>query len=134
MLDEEEIKLKRRERLVDLLLLATAERHKTLPIISSLCAMLLVVATFNTNLLSVTFLFKVLLSILLFLIPISLFLYLADFNKLANKVEKLLKDEIGDWRGDSTCWEKITAYFPWIGTFILSLVIICLVVLFWVHH
>ncbi len=111
---------------------AVWERYKLLPSISSLAATLLVVATFNENLLQLTDFVKILLAILLLLIPTSLIGFLYELNASEDhaykKMEEIASDE---YKIDARPFREIIkptfrGYMPKIITYILSAVIFAL--------
>lgn len=100
------------------------ERYKTLPTISTLAATLLIVATFNKDLLPITPFIKVLLAILLLLIPISLIVFLHALHQ----AEIHAREKIAEITDDKNWKDRIKPgmqnYMPWIITAIFSLIIV----------
>ena len=114
----------------EILFTAIRERFKVLPTISALAATLLVVATFNEELIFITDFVKVILAILLLIIPISLFGYLWELKKAEDKAIKWF-ERYGK-TNERNCFESILAYLPWIVFCILSLTIISITVLIFI--
>ncbi|OGE85573.1 MAG: hypothetical protein A3J48_04625 [Candidatus Doudnabacteria bacterium RIFCSPHIGHO2_02_FULL_46_11] len=107
-------------------------RMNTFPIISSLAATLLVVATFNSNLIEPTLFVRILLSILLALIPFSL----TVFYKQTDEAEKQTVAAIEELGGSAVKKyvaklnrKSISGYYHWIFTSILWVIIFCLIAL-----
>lgn len=111
----------------EILFTAIRGRFKILPTVSALAATLLVVATFNSELIPITDFVKIILAILLSVIPASLFGYLLELKMAEDKAVKWF-EQYG--RLDKrSCFESIVAYLPWIVFCILSLTIVSIIVL-----
>lgn len=115
----------------EILFTAIRERFKVLPTISALAATLLVVATFNPKLILVTAFVKVILSILLLIIPISLFGYLWELKNAEDKAVKWF-EKYGKINERSS-FDSILAYLPWIVFYVLSFTIISIIVLIFIN-
>lgn len=114
----------------EVLFTAIRERFKVLPTISALAATLLVVATFNGELIPITTFVKIILAILLLIIPISLFGYLWELKKAEDKA--VLWFEKYSKMSERSFFESILAYLPWIVFCILSLTIISITALIFI--
>ena len=114
----------------EILFTAIRERFKVLPTISALAAMLLVVVTFNPELIPVTAFVKVILAILLLIIPISLFGYLWELKNAEDKAVKWF-EKYGKLDKRSY-FETILAYLPWIMFCVFSLMIASITILIFV--
>jgi len=115
----------------EILFTAIRERFKVLPTISALAATLLVVATFNSELIPITDFVKIILAILLSIIPVSLFGYLWELKKAEDKAVKWF-EQYGKLDKRSY-FEYILAYLPWIVFCIFSLIIVSIIVLIFVN-
>lgn len=105
---------------------ATLSRFRLLPEISSLATALLVVGTFNPELLPLTFGVKLAISVLLLLVPISLFMYLWEANKAAIAAAKQMDKFVPGFSdggaqslheiiiGDLSLSRKVCALYTWI--------------------
>ena len=115
----------------EILFTAIRERFKVLPTISALAATLLVVATFNSELIPITDFVKIILAILLSIIPVSLFGYLWELKKAEDKAVKWF-EQYGKLDKRSY-FEYILAYLRWIVFCIFSLIIVSIIVLIFVN-
>lgn len=112
-------------------------KSNVVPIIASLSATILVVATFNGQLLKITPYFKIALSALLLLIPLSLFAYLAEFNLAIEKTKKMVEELVGckDLLSNQTLKNKvfntIIYWFPFFGNAVLLIVVIYIILAIW---
>lgn len=124
---------RRIEELFYLLKEAALERLRFLPGVSSLAATLLVIATFNNQLLRLTDFVKVLISLLLLLIPFSIFFYLYEINETLNEAQKNLEKELGKKliSKDKKILLLVGVYFPWIALIVMSFVILSILILIW---
>lgn len=124
---------------LDLLFEAVRARLAVVPQIAALSATVLVIATFNDKLVTVTRPFLIALTILLVLIPLSLFIYLLEVHlsiiKSGKAVEKITGKKMSDLLPRPTIGIKIFSwvcgYYPWIATSLLSLVILYVIVIIW---
>lgn len=89
----EPLNQKQREELWILFKEAALTRFRILPEISSISAALLVVATFNKDLLPLTVDVKLAISVLLIFIPLSLFMYLSEANAAAIKAAQRMNED-----------------------------------------
>lgn len=121
--------------LLQLLKSSSTDRMKVLTSVSALSATLLVVATFNPNLILLDDGVRFLLSILLLLIPSSLFVYMRDLERVqartrnsldmfAEKRYKLRKRKIAD---------IMLSKFPNYALLLLTAVILSILTLIWAH-
>ena len=109
---------------------AVWERYKTLSTVSSLAATLLVVATFNENLIAITSVTKFLLTVLLSLIPICLIGFLYELHR--SEVHSRQKiNEIDEKENKKEVKPGIMNYLPWLVTGILTIVILWIIFLIW---
>lgn len=124
---------KRIEELYSFFKESVLARLKFLSSVSSLAATLLVVATFNNQLFELTCFVRFLISLLLFLIPLSIFFYLYELNETANKARKALEQELNkDLAPQQKTFSMLLgAYFPWVGLLTISFVIISIIILMW---
>jgi hypothetical protein len=105
-------------------------RMGLLPLMSGLAATLLVIATFNGNLLILDCLVKIIVSILLAIIPVSLFFYNHDLKLAAKKSKEQIgyfldKKDIGE--SDQNFINKVTGWLPDIVIYIFTFVIIVII-------
>ena len=105
-------------------------------VISSVSAAILIVATFNPNLLPITRGLKIGITLLLALIPLSLLFYLLEILSAIGKSHKAIEKIIGDIELPKNHWledfyNKSIGYFPVVGTLILSGVIIYIISVIW---
>ena len=105
-------------------------------VISSVSAAILIVATFNPDLLPITTGLKIGITLLLTLIPISLLFYFLEILSAISKTHKAIKSIIGDVELPKDYWlesfyNKFISYFPIIGTLILAGVIIYIISIIW---
>jgi hypothetical protein len=119
------------ERWVEFYKDVSSLKFRLLPEISSLAAALLVVGTFNSNLLPLTYGVKWTITILLFLIPVSIFMYLWEANEATRAATKQISKIIPgfDKLGAVSFNELISKNFPIkrkIRVIYPSFVILCL--------
>lgn len=113
----------------DLAQSSALEKFKILPVVSSLAATLLVIATFNEKLIIITNFVKFLLAILLALIPISLWGLLCILYKDEKVARENLESETGvkmKYKGTMHIFLDI---FPYIITTILTAIIFFIIAL-----
>ncbi|MBL7022229.1 hypothetical protein ISR92_02865 [Patescibacteria group bacterium] len=114
-------------------------KSKIIPTVASLSATVLIVATFNNELLPLTHGLKVVLSILLGLIPISVILYLIELEVATKSEVKSIEDQLGKkivldegW----SCFKKVLNHLlfliPYLGSAILLLCIVYIIVQIWI--
>ena len=111
----------------EILFTAIRERFQVLPTISALSATLLVVATFNSELIPTTDFVKIILAILLLIIPVSLFGYLWELKMAEDKAIKWF-EQYGKLDKRNR-FESILAYLGWFIFCILSLIIVSIIFL-----
>ncbi len=114
-----------------------ADRMKTLPTIGSLLATLLIVATFNQQLLPLNTEVKILISVVMLLIPISLFFYLinlirAEENGFRYMSAYMGKSDISEnLAAKTTIYSKIVAKTPMAFTVVIFLLINDILKIMW---
>ncbi len=111
------------------------EKSSILTVISSVSAAILIIATFNPNLLPITTGFKIVITILLALIPTSLLFHLLEIFSAINNTNEAIKKMIGPQK-ENRRWHEIfynglIGYFPFIGTLLLGGVILYIVSIIW---
>lgn len=104
----------------------------TLPIISGISAAMLIVATFNSQLLPLTFLVKILISILIFIVPLSLVVYLVRI-RLSRKLGEELLELYQGFKPDmgKGFWNFILNSSPFVFAGIIFLIVITILFLIW---
>lgn len=126
-------KLERFKAQSEILGRVSMSKDETIITISLLSAALLVIATFNSELLPVSNTIRTLLTALLILIPISVFLHLINMDRVGNKAIKRINDIIGDRkitkREDK--FNKMMSFYPYIAASVVSIVILVLIFLIW---
>jgi hypothetical protein len=104
----------------------------TLPIVSTLAAALLVVATFNSKLLPLTSLIKIIISVLIFIIPLSLIVYIFRLKKARNIGEDLWETYQGKRPKISKgFWDQLLNESPLIFAVIIFIAIIIIFIRIW---
>lgn len=115
------------------------ERYKILLLVSTLSATLLVLSTINEKLIKNFLIFKLSLTILVLLIPVSVFAFLIslkrDEEKLANRIDEIGKRVVepkkepkkSDDRNKKSFWELLLLWIPWIITGLLAVGIVCFI-------
>ena len=115
---------------IDLFSSAVSSRMQLLTTVCALCATLLVVATFNEKLIPLSDLVRVLLSILLGIIPPSLFLYNRDLKGAQAKHKASIELFLGEHpKKGETFLNWLTAIFPDFAICAVSVVIFILIVI-----
>jgi len=114
------------------------EIWKLLPSISALSAMLLIVATFNHELIPINFSVKLLLSTFLALIPLGIWGAFIDLTKVVDsslkEITKVVKEGTGKDIDDQIKKAKkltILGILPFVVVFIFSLAILVIIFLIW---
>ena len=113
------------------------ERSRVLPIIASLSITLLIVFSFDRGLIPITNEeLKILITILLCAVPISLAAHLYDNQAAINKTLIYINQVIGkDSLSGRSIWERIVSYFmtylPVFVVFLISLVIGYVIYVIW---
>jgi hypothetical protein len=104
----------------------------TLPLISGISAAMLIVATFNSQLLPLTFLVKILISILIFIVPLSLVVYLVRI-RLSRKLGEELLELYQGFKPDmgKGFWNFVLNSSPFIFAGIIFLIVIIILFLIW---
>ena len=118
---------------LDLIQSTTSHRMGLLPLMSGLAATLLIVATFNEKLIPLDNAVRGIISILLLLIPFSLYFYNEDLKTAQKKAKEQLdilnpKSSDPDVGGIKGC---IARWFPDISIYIFGILVIFLVVKIW---
>ena len=133
MLENDTNREERLRQLFSLYRESVSSRFGILPVISTLAAALLVIATFNQELVPLNFFVRAMLTVLLLLVPTSLFFYLYAINELGNSAQKALEKEIK--RPLSIVPKKsfrfIATTFPYTAFVILTTVIVIMNILIW---
>jgi len=108
------------------------DRMRLLPMIAGLAATLLVIATFNNQLIPLDNTVKIVLSMLLILIPISLFLYNSDLKTSQSKNKEEIERLLGTKpKTKNTIFDKIIAWSPDMIIYIVFLVSLILIFKIW---
>lgn len=109
-------------------------RTGILPVISSLAATMLVVATFNENIIPLNNLVRFIISVFLFLIPLSLFFHNSELKiaqrKILGNIAKYLGEDVSK-KIKQTKYDKILAWYPDIAIWVLTVAIFVLIYLVW---
>jgi len=104
-------------------------------VVASLSASVLVIATFNSNLLPVTVGLRIALTILLWLIPTSLLFHLLELlcaiRKTNNCIEKIVGEIKIHRHWYETLYDNLIGHFSLIGTLVLSGVVVYIVSILW---
>jgi len=118
---------------LDIIGSAVADRMRILSSVSALAATMLVVATFNQDLVPLNTLARVLLSLLLSIIPISLLIYNKDLKDGQKRASAHLKEYTGIFVPDSekTSWDKFASISPDILIWVITTAIIVLIAIIW---
>lgn len=118
----------------NLLTNAISNRMQLLPIIAGLSATLLVIASFNDKLIPLNNMVKIVLSILLVIIPLSLFFYNIDLKRAQIKNKEYIDNLLGteEKQIKSGFLNKIIAYAPDFIIYILSIVSIIIIFEIWI--
>lgn len=117
----------------ELLNWSVRQKFNTLSVISALAATLLIVATFNSELIGLSNIVRILLSILLLLIPASLWALIYELyeaEKCAMKGMKKSMEEVGIELKEPK--KSFRGFTPWIINGILTGVIIFIIILIWI--
>ncbi len=118
----------------DQLFQITNAKLASFPLISSVAAALLILASFNDIFLSIHVLFivKILISVLLLIIPISLILYARFINNAEKKGVRLMtKIYQVPLSTKTTCIDELTLRWSWIVSVLILVVIIIIIFLMW---
>ncbi|HUY62685.1 MAG TPA: hypothetical protein VMV50_02760 [Candidatus Paceibacterota bacterium] len=118
----------------DQLFQITSAKLATLPVISAIAAALLIVATFNSSLLPLTVTVRVLISVLMLIVPVSLLFYLRLLAKVERLATRLLTKVYGaKLRMDATKVDKLTYELPWIISVLILLLVLVALYVIWCH-
>ena len=101
---------------------ATYIRMGLLPTISGLFTTFLVIATFNEKLIPLDNTVRVILSILIAFIPLSLYIYNFDLKKSGQKGEEYLEKLIGKANNTPTVKDKIIGHLPDVLIYIFTII------------
>ncbi len=113
------------------------DKARVVPVVASLSATVLVVATFNPDLLIITTELKIVLTILLTLIPISLLFHLLELFTAIRKVNASIKEMHNNQEllpiesMLMRAFNSVVGYFPFIGTIVLGSAIVYIVYALW---
>ncbi|OGF20571.1 hypothetical protein A2316_00465 [Candidatus Falkowbacteria bacterium RIFOXYB2_FULL_38_15] len=121
---------------LDIILNTIKARMGILPIISTIFAALLVIATFNEQLIQLNNFVRVIISILLFLIPLTLYFYNVDLKMGLRNSEEIIENYIGEKFNEMISrsrFEKFMGYFPDIVIYLSTLVVVIVIILIWVN-
>lgn len=115
---------------------SVSEKMKILPVLSAISVAMLIVATFDKKLVPLTDLqIRVILSLLLFLIPYSLSIYISEREEETNKALNILEKYFGkgfrDAPAPKTCLQEIKARSPKDITYLYWGIIIFLLWAMW---
>ena len=119
------------------------ELFRYLPTIASLAAALLVVATFNPQLIPINTFTRLLISVLLVIIPVSFWLGFLEFHKVVEYSKEHLFDVVEEAHPDNPVVKKLksdlTQKSPirvaqFILAILLTLVIGAVIILIWCNH
>jgi len=129
---------KRFENYAELLKYSVRERWGTLSTVSVLAAALLIIATFNQEIILLNNIVRVLLSILLVLIPICLWGFFFDLGKAQKhsfeQIKIIVKDISGKDIEEQMRKEKkftIIGLLPFIANSVLTIIIVIIIFLIW---
>ena len=141
---EQQKKFKQLDVQMSFLQQAVFQKASIALVIASLSAAILIIATFGNNLLSLeTIYFKIAITILLSLIPLSLIIFLLEILNGINSSQKNMneilsidiKTEMKDTEKTYSFWRRISnracIYFPYFGVFLLLLVIGYIILEIW---
>lgn len=141
---EQQGKLKRLDIQFSFLQQAVFQKSNIALVIASLSAAILIIATFGNNLLSFeTIYFKIAITILLSLIPLSLIVFLLEINSGINNSQKNMNEILGiDIKTEMKDIEKtysfgqkisnkVCVYFPYLGIFLLLVVVGYIILEIW---
>lgn len=133
---EQQEKLKKLEILLDTQRSFLVAKTSVMPVISSLSATILVVATFNERLLQITQNLKIALIILLLLIPLSLIVYNAEYYLGIRTTQKEIDKVIGKkLLTDQSCWQRFYGFlissYSFAGTILLTGIIAYIIFEIW---
>lgn len=141
---EQQEKLKRLDVQFSFLQQAVFQKSNITLVIASLSAAILIIATFGNSLLSSeTIYFKIAITILLSLIPLSLIIFLLEIlNGISNSQKNMneilnidIKTEMKDIEKTYSFWQKISnracVYFPYLGILLLLIVVVYIILEIW---
>lgn len=125
---EQQAKLEKLRHLLPSLRSFLQERNRILPIIASLSITLLIVFSFDRGLIPIADEeLKILITILLIVVPVSLVVHLFDNQAAINQTFKSIKEVIGGDPLSQNTWERILGSFmtflSWVIVFLITLVI-----------
>lgn len=120
---------------LDIFLSAVSAKMRMLPIVSTLSVAMLVVATLNPELIPISvFQTKIIISILLFSVPTSLYVFLRDNEKAITGTLRIIEGYTGKNPAtelEPAYWEKIIARIPILMVLIYAGIIIFLLLSIW---
>ena len=118
---------------LDLFHSAVSDRMRLLPLVAGLSATLLVVATFNEKLVPLDNIIRLVISVLLLLIPFSLYFYNEDL-KTTQRNTKAEIDNLSAKKSDPEAdgiKGNIAKWLPDIAIYLLGILVIVLIVKIW---
>ena len=117
----------------ELLNWSVRQKFNTLSVVSALAATLLVVATFNSELIELNNVVRILLSVLLLLIPVSLWALIYELYKAETGAIEGMKKSIEEIGGKfEKPKESVRGFIPWIINGFLTGAIIFIIILIWI--
>jgi len=114
---------------------AISNRMAILPLLATLSVAMLVVATLNPGFITLNIIAaRIILSVFLILIPVSLFFYILDLEKAEEKIRGIIKEYIGKNLLDNleiTFRDKFIVNLPKTVTIIYFIIVIYLLYVIW---
>lgn len=120
---KKEIEMEKIKTRANLLFKIIFERYKTLPLISTLLVALLVISAISEKLIKNFLFFKTSLIILLLLIPISIFAFLASLKKEEGAIARRIRDPNHKSGIKKDFFSSLLLWSPWIITGVLTIAI-----------
>lgn len=100
--------------------------------LSALSAAMIIVATLNKDLLNLDIIFaKIILSVFIFIIPLSLFFFFFDVEKGALGNRKQIEEFIGEVNTKKNWFDYASSYFPFVVTIIYFVISAYLLFAIW---
>ena len=110
---------------------AISSRAGLIPVIAGLFATFLSIATFNEKLIPLDNVVRTILTVLIILIPFSLWVYNASLKKYEHSSKRMLENWLGKLEVRSTPKDKIEAYMPDILIYIFSAISLVVIYKIW---
>ena len=130
--DEQTQTLERIKAQFQLASIAISNKENAVITTTAIAAALLIVGTFNENLFPLTNFVKILVTILLFIIPTSLFTYLLSSDRTVNKALKNIEVIMGkELPKKNIGLDYYFSYYPYIIATVITLVVLCIMYLMW---